>query len=145
MENQDYHSSITANITPSEAFDKIRRVSEWWAANFEGKSQDLNDVFTVRFKAGDMYKAKVIECIPDKKIVWEIIDSNQSWVANTTEWTGTKIIWEISSQKDGTQIDMKHAGLKPELECFNTCTRGWDYLNKKSLYQFLTENKGLPA
>jgi hypothetical protein len=38
MTTHDYQSSITADITPQEAFDKIARVSEWWAKDFEGKS-----------------------------------------------------------------------------------------------------------
>jgi uncharacterized protein YndB with AHSA1/START domain len=143
--SQDYHISITADITPKEALDKISRVSEWWATNFEGSSQKLNDVFTVRFGSGDMYKVKVTEFIPDKKFVWQVIDSHQGWVANETEWTGTKILWEVSAQKDDTQIDMTHIGLVPIIECYDKCTQGWDYLLQKSLLRFLTENKGLPA
>lgn len=145
MKKQDYQSSIIAPVTSKEALDKISRVSEWWASNFEGKSRDLNDVFTVRFKGGDMYKVKLIELIPDKKIVWQVIESSQAWVANVTEWTGTKIVWEVSSQKDSTRIDMTHLGLTPKLECYGTCEKGWDYLLQKSLSRFLKENKGLPA
>lgn len=146
MKDQDYQSKIVANVTPKEAFDKISRVSEWWGTRFEGSSQKLNDVFTVRFGNGDMYKGKVSELIPDKKIVWQVIDSNQTWVANATEWTGTKILWEISVQKEGTQIMMTHIGLNPSLECYETCSHhGWDYLLHKSLFKFLTEDKGLPA
>ena len=50
MKEQDYHSSITASVTPQEAFEKISHVSEWWAKDFEGKSEEPNDVFTVRFQ-----------------------------------------------------------------------------------------------
>ncbi len=143
--SQDYHTCITADITPKEALDKIGRVSEWWATNFEGSSQKLNDIFTVRFGSGDMYKVKVSEFIPDKKIVWQVIDSNQTWVANATEWTGTKIAWEVSTQKDGMRIDMTHIGLVPGIDCYNRCKQGWDYLLHKSLFRYLTENIGLPA
>lgn len=142
----DYHSIIVAKITPKEALEKISRVSDWWATNFEGSSQNLNDIFTVRFANGDMYKMKISEFFPDKKITWDVIDSHQGWVKNETEWTGTKILWEVSEQQDGTQIDMTHVGLTPELECYDTCTtKGWDYLLHKSLSKLLTENKGLPV
>ena len=56
MITQDYHNSITTTVSAEEAFAKISRVSEWWAKDFEGKSEEPNDVFTVRFKGGDMYK-----------------------------------------------------------------------------------------
>jgi hypothetical protein len=141
----DYHGSIVAKITPKEALDKISRVSEWWATNFEGSSQKPNDIFTVRFKSGDMYKVKVSELIPENKIAWQVIDSHQGWVKNQNEWTDTKILWEVSTQKDGTRIDMTHVGLVPNIECFDKCTLGWDYLLNKSLFRFLTENKGLPV
>ena len=85
-EKQDYRGKISANITPQEAFDKISRVSEWWGKNFEGKSSKVNDVFTVRFPSGDMYKIRIAETDPDKRIVWDVIDAFQGWVKNTSEW-----------------------------------------------------------
>jgi hypothetical protein len=60
---QGYRSSITANISPIEAFDKISRVSDWWTTGVEGKSQSIGDEFTVRF--GDTFvKFRVIELVP---------------------------------------------------------------------------------
>jgi hypothetical protein len=145
MKKQDYRSSITAHTTPKEALEKISRVSEWWSTNFEGSSQKVNDIFTVRFGSGDMFKIKVSELIPGKKISWEVVDSVQTGVKDATEWTDTKILWEVSAQKEGTRIDFTHIGLVPNLECYNDCIQGWDYLLQKSLIKFLTENKGLPV
>jgi hypothetical protein len=45
----DYHCTISANTSANEAFDKIARVPEWWATDFEGNARKLNDIFTVRF------------------------------------------------------------------------------------------------
>ncbi len=145
MQQQDYQSSITADITPEEAFDKISRVSEWWGRNFEGQSRKLNDIFTVRFSNGDMYTMKIVELVPNKKVAWQLVDSNQTWHPDSTEWTGTKIVWEISFPKNATQIDMTHVGLVPSFECYDRCNQGWNYLIKQSLFQFINENKGLPV
>jgi Activator of Hsp90 ATPase homolog 1-like protein len=145
INEQDYQGSIVAKVTPKEALDKISRVSEWWAKNFEGSSHKPNDIFTVRFGSGDRYQVKVSEITPDKKITWDVIDSYQGWVKNQTEWTGTKILWEISVQEDGTRIEMTHIGLAPTLECHDKCIQGWDYLLHRSLFGFLTVNKGLPV
>jgi hypothetical protein len=92
-----------------------------------------------------MYKVKIAEIIPDKKVVWDVIDSYQGWHNDHTEWVGTKIVWEVFPQKDGTEVKMTHVGLVPEFECFDTCSQGWDYLMLKSLSKFLTENAGLPV
>lgn len=148
MKEQYYQSSFTANVSPREALEKITRVSEWWGTHFEGKSQELNDVFTVRFpggdSGGDMYRAKVAEILPEK-IIWEFIDTYQGWVKNPTEWVGTKILWEVIPQKDGVEVKMTHVGLAPELECFGECTKAWNYLMQESLSQFLNEGKGRPV
>jgi hypothetical protein len=145
MQEQDYHSSITADITPQEAFDKISRVNEWWSLNFEGNSSKLGDVFTVRFKSGDRYTIKISELIPGKKMVWDVIDADQTWHEDRDEWNGTQIVWEISPEKNGSKVTMTHQGLVPAFECYETCKMGWDYLIQKSLSMFLNEDKGLPA
>ena len=95
MTDQSYHSRISVDIPQSEAFDKISRVPEWWGTDFEGQSRKVGDIFTVRFANGDMYQIEITELEPNKNVVWQVIDSNQTWHPDATEWTGTKIVWEI--------------------------------------------------
>lgn len=141
---QDYQSIITAKIAPTEASNKISQVSKWWSLNFEGSSKP-GDVFTVRFKNGDRYEIKVEELIPGKKIVWDVIDADQTWHEDRDEWTGTKIICDISPDKNGSKVTMTHLGLVPEFECYDRCKLGWDYLLKESLYKYLSEGTGMPV
>ncbi|HEY4324313.1 MAG TPA: hypothetical protein VGN20_10010 [Mucilaginibacter sp.] len=144
MEQQDYTCRIETGVTAREAFDGINQVSGWWAANFEGNSQKLGDVFTVHF--GETCATfKIIEIVPDKKIVWLTIDSYLDLLKNKQEWKGTKIVWEISTENNSTQITMTHVGLVPGIECYNDCIKGWDFYVKESLYGFLTRDKGLPG
>ncbi|HSW96502.1 MAG TPA: SRPBCC domain-containing protein [Candidatus Saccharimonadales bacterium] len=145
MDKQSYKKIIITKTTTKDAFDKICRIPEWWAKNFEGKSKEKGDVFTVVFKSGDMYKIKVAELVPNGKIVWDVIDSYQGWNDHHTEWNGTTIIWEISSQKDQTEVQMMHVGLVPEFACFESCSQGWNYLVEKSLQKLLDEDKGMPV
>ncbi|HXZ04009.1 MAG TPA: SRPBCC domain-containing protein [Ktedonobacteraceae bacterium] len=145
MKQQDYHGSITASVTPQAAFEKISRVSQWWAKDFEGKSDEPNDVFTVRFKNGDWYTIKIAKLIPGKKILWDVIDAEQTWHEDRKEWAGTNIVFEISPLKNGSKVTLTHSGLTPEAECYDKCKMGWDYLMQKSLSKFLTEGIGLPA
>ena len=77
--------------------------------------------------------------------MWEIIDSYQSWVKNPAEWISTKIVWQISKNKDGSGILFKHVGSVPELECFDKCSLAWDFLMLQSLTKLLNTGKGLPA
>ncbi len=143
MKKQDYYTSIIVNGTAQEAFDSINSVSKWWSENLEGTSQKLNDEFTVRF--GETWIAhKIIEMVPGQKVVWLVTECNKHWLKDKKEWRGTKIVWEISTEKNATQIRFTHLGLVPALECYGGCKQGWDFYVKESLYKLLTEGKGLP-
>jgi hypothetical protein len=144
MNDKSYSKTIEAKVSPSEAIKKICDVHAWWGKNFEGKSNNEGNVFTVRFKNGDMYKMKIAEVTADKKIVWDVIDAHQTWVKEPTEWIGTKIIWEIKENDDGSEIHFTHLGLVPELECYDNCKQGWDYLMLQSLLELLNTGKGMP-
>ena len=140
----DYHCSITANVNAKEAFDRINNVTGWWAKNFEGQSQKTGDVFTVRF--GETFVTfKITEAIGNKKIVWQVTDCYIPKLSDKTEWNGTSVVWEISSDKNSTTVDMTHIGLVPGIECFAMCENGWNRHVKGSLLNLLTENKGQPS
>lgn len=79
MKKQNYHCGITANSTANKAIKNINRVYAWWTENFEGHSEKLNDIFTVRF--GETFVTfKVIEVIAGKKIVWQVTDCHLHWL-----------------------------------------------------------------
>src|SRR5882672_6091631 len=142
MKNQEFNCSITVNITPKEAFKMISRVSEWWIMEVEGKTEKLNDEFTVR--AGTTWKSfKITEVIPDKKTVWLVADCNLPWNTDLKEWKGTQIVWEISSKRNLTRINFSHIGLA-KLDCGNQCMNSWSNYIKQSLFKLITEGEGLP-
>jgi hypothetical protein len=143
MQQQNYHSTITADATPREAFNAVNNVSGWWAKNFKGSSQHAGDTFTVDF-GQTFVDFKVTELIPDKKIVWLVTDCHLHWINNKTEWTGTKIVFEITPVGDATKVSMTHVGLVPGVECYADCEQGWNDHFKNSLFKFLTRHEGMP-
>ena len=139
----DFSCSITANISIKEAGEGINNVSVWWATHVTGLSQNLHDVFTVRF--GKTFSTiKIIELVPGKKILWHVIDSLVPLFKNEKQWNNTKMLWEISTENNAVQINFTHIGLTPETECYTDCVAGWSYFVKESLFKLLTEGKGLP-
>lgn len=144
MKERDYTISITVNAAAKEAFKSINSVSKWWTENLTGNSQNLNDEFTVRFDDVHVSTQKLIEVIPDKKVVWLVTDSKLSFVKDKHEWTNTKISFEIAEKGGKTEIRFTHNGLLPEVECYNDCSNAWSQYIKGSLFSLLTKGKGIP-
>jgi Activator of Hsp90 ATPase homolog 1-like protein len=145
MKKQDYTAIITVNNSIHDTFEAINSVSKWWTDDLTGSSQKLNDEFTVQF--GDIHRTgqKIIEFVPDEKVVWLVTESRLNFIKDKEEWKNTKISFELSRQGDKTQIHFTHIGLVPEIECYKQCTKGWDYYIKGSLFKLLTEGKGTPG
>jgi len=142
MEQQDFTTSILVDQTPMEAFDAINNVRAWWPGEIEGNTTKLNDEFIYRYKKIHYSKQKLVEVIPGKKVVWLVTDSSLNFVENKTEWTGTKIIFEISEKNNKTQIRFTHQGLVPQYECFDSCSNAWGDIIKNGLRRLITEGKG---
>jgi len=111
--------------------------------SFEGHSEKLNDVFTVRF--GETFiTVKIVELIPGKKIGWHVIDCYKDWLKDKKEWKDTTMSWEISTEKNSTLINFTHIGLVPGIECYGGCEKAWNFYVKESLFKLLTAGKGTP-
>lgn len=146
MKPQDYTKSFIVNATPHETFTAINNVTGWWTDNFEGSSQNLHDEFTVRF-FDDIHVStqKLIEVIPDKKVVWLVTDSTLNFIADKHEWTGTKITFEIFEHNHQTEVRFTHLGLIPQVECFKDCSKAWGEYLQESLVSLINTGKGNPT
>ncbi len=144
MKKNDYHSIITVNTDIGTAFESVqKRVGEWWTPNLEGSSDKTGDEFIVHF--GDTFVVfKLTELVADNKIAWQVADCYLSWLRDKHEWTGTTLIWEFKAEAETTQISLTHKGLVPEVECYDSCVKGWNFFFKESLYKLLMEGKGMP-
>ena len=144
MATADFTTTIVVDQTPKEVFKAINHVRGWWSENIEGGTGKLNDVFTYRY--GDDHQAtmKLIEVAPDKKVVWLVLDNYFSFTKDKTEWTGTKIEFEITEKKNKTQVRFTHRGLVPDYECYDICFDAWSGYINKSLRSLITTGKGQP-
>ena len=138
MKKQDFTTTILVDKTPKQAFDAINNVRGWWAGEIEGPTDKLGEEFTYRYKEFHYSKQKLIELIPDKKVVWLVTEGSINFVKDKNEWTDTKIIFDITEKEGKTQIRFTHEGLTPQIECFDACSNAWTGIISDSLRQFIS-------
>ena len=146
MKNKSFSATLEVDQTPQEVFNAVRNVRGWWSGYYseeiKGDSKDLNDEFSFRAGDGVHYsKQKLIEVIPNKKVVWMITDSELNFLEKKDEWTGTKVIFDILPKGDKTQLVFTHDGLTPEVECYDACAPAWSQYIQNKLLPLIITNK----
>jgi hypothetical protein len=144
MENRNFTTSLLVDQSPEEVFNAINNVRGWWSEQIEGPTAQLNDEFTYQYQDVHNCRMKLTEVIPDKKVVWDVLDNYFSFTQDKREWKDTKISFEISKRGKQTQLNFTHLGLVPEYECYNACVDGWTQYIQSSLLNLITTGKGQP-
>ena len=144
MAAPDFTTTLLVDQTPAEAFNAINNVRGWWSEEIEGSTDKLNDEFRYHYEDVHRCKIKIVESIPHERIVWHILDNYFKFTKDKSEWTDTKVNFDISEQDGKTQIRMTHQGLVPEYECFDICSNSWTNYIQQSLRSLITTGKGQP-
>lgn len=139
MTTKDFTLSLLTDQSPEKVFQSVNNVRKWWSGYYSeeiiGDTEKLNDEFS--FSAGEgvhFTRHKLVEVIPNKKVVWLTIESKLNFIQKQDEWTGSKVIFEISQIGNKTKLVFTHEGLKPEAECYEACAPAWtQYLQGKLL------------
>jgi len=140
---KDFTTSIVVDQSPAEVFDAIKNVRGWWQGEIVGNTNRLNDEFTYQMADFHLTKQKIVELVPNKKVVWLVTESKINFVADKKEWLNTTITFDISAVKDKTKITFTHKGLVPEIECYGGCSGAWGQLIGQSLFSLITTGKGV--
>jgi uncharacterized protein YndB with AHSA1/START domain len=144
MTTKDFTTTILVDNTPEEVFNAINNVRGWWSEEIEGATDKLNSEFDYHYEDVHRCKIKIIELVPNKKIIWSVLDNYFKFTKDKSEWKGTKIIFDIAKKDNKTEMRFTHQGLVPAYECYEICRDAWTGYIQKSLRNLITAGKGQP-
>ena len=144
MSAQDFTTTLIVDQSPEEVFNAVTNVRGWWSEQIDGNTAKLNDEFDYHYEDVHRCKIKLIEVIPNQKIVWLVEKNYFKFTEDETEWTDTKPTFEISEKDGKTELRFTHVGLIPDYECFDICRDSWTNYIQNSLKKLITTGKGQP-
>jgi hypothetical protein len=139
MIHEKYTVAIEVAKSPGEVFDHLIDLSKWWPEEFEGESIKLKSEFILRTGDSHYSKNKVVELVPNKKLVWLVTESIRK--TDNFDWTGTKMIFELKPQGDQTQLKFTYDGVVLEDES-DRLVEICDMTLKEMFYNFIINGKG---
>jgi uncharacterized protein YndB with AHSA1/START domain len=142
MKDKSFTTTIVVDQTAKEVFDAINNVRGWWSEDVVGATDKLNEEFTYHYEDIHRAKIRIVEFVPDQKVVWHVVDNHFNFTKDKKEWTDTKIIFEIEKKGKKTQLRFTHFGLVPSYECYEICNDAWTNYIQGSLYKLITTGKG---
>jgi len=114
MTNNNYKTivySVSVELPKSlkNVFNHLVDLSKWWPEEFEGENIKLNSEFV--FKTGDSHysKNRVVEFKPDEKLTWLTTEAIRK--TDNFDWTGSKMIFELSPKGSNTIITFTYDGI----------------------------------
>ena len=144
MQNQNFTTTLLVDQSAKEVFNAVNHVREWWSEEIEGHTNKLNEEFKYHYEDVHRCQVKIVEFVPDKKVVWLVMDNYFKFTEDESEWKGTKIFFEITPKNGKTELRFTHEGLVPQYECYEICRDAWTTYIQKSLYNLITTGKGMP-
>jgi len=96
MKEKDFSATFLVDQTPEEVFTAINNPRAWWSQSIEGVTDQLNSIYNYHYKDVHACRIKVIELVPEQKVVWHVLDNYFNFTTDKSEWIDTKMIFEIA-------------------------------------------------
>jgi uncharacterized protein YndB with AHSA1/START domain len=144
MQKQNYTATLVVDQSPEQVFKAITNVRGWWSEQIDGPTDKLNAEFNYHYKDVHRCKIKVIEFVPGKNVTWLVLENRFDFTKDKTEWTGTRISFDIVEKNGKTCLGFTHFGLVPTYQCYKICSDAWDNYINVSLKSLIETGKGNP-
>jgi len=119
----------------SDVFKHVLDLSKWWPEEFVGEGFQPGSEFVFRIGDSHYSKNKVTEFIPNKKVAWITTESRRS--SDDFDWTGTRMVFELTPKGGNTVVEYTYDGVVPEHE-YDRLVQICDLCIREGLYNFIT-------
>jgi hypothetical protein len=144
MSEKSFSTTILVNQSPKEVFDAVNNVQDWWSEEVTGGTTKIGDEFDYHYKDVHICKMRLIEVIPNQKVVWLVLENYFDFTKDKSEWMGNHIIFDITQKGAQTELHFTHQGLVPSYECYQICNDAWTGYITGSLKNLISTGKGAP-
>lgn len=138
-EAPSYQSQVQFSKPPDVVFDALTRLTDlagWWSPVTGSGAAGGELRFT--HSHVDPLVISVDTADRPRTVAWTVL------AYSLPEWVGTHITFMLRpNQSGGTTLEFRHHGLTPQLECYDHCSRGWDYF-LPSLRDYVETGTGRP-
>jgi uncharacterized protein YndB with AHSA1/START domain len=112
--NAIYSVEIDLFKSTEEVFKHLIDLWKWWPEEFVGKELQLNLEFELKTGDDHYFKNKVIEFVPNQKLVWI---TTESWRrSDQYDWISTRFIFELTPKSQDTLLRFIYDGVVLENE-----------------------------
>ena len=97
MSGKNYSTEILISAKPDSVYKAItRNIDKWWTA-LSNQALQVGDQLVVRFEETTSWMMTVSEAIPNRSLVWKVVEANHDLedLTKKDEWKDTTIKWEI--------------------------------------------------
>ncbi|HEX8040051.1 MAG TPA: SRPBCC domain-containing protein [Chryseosolibacter sp.] len=144
MKDKSFTTTIFVNQSPAAAFGAIKNFRGWWSEEIEGHTAVPDETFFYHYKDIHLCKMQLVEVVPEKRLVYRVVENEFSFVEDKTEWVGTHLVFDISKEGGKTRVTFTHDGLVPDYECYQVCNDAWSTYIGSSLKNYIETGKGSP-
>jgi uncharacterized protein YndB with AHSA1/START domain len=142
--HQDFSTTFSVDRSPADVFAAVTNPRGWWSEEIEGGTSTLGDEFTYHYQEMHRCRVKLVEVVPEKRVVWLVLDNYFDFTEDKSEWKNTKVAFEIHKAGTTTELHFSHQGLVPEYECYDVCSNAWGKYINGSLRSLIMTGKGNP-
>ena len=116
-----------------EALTTERGLAEVWTRELS-VSRQIGDTLTFRF-GPDEDRMRLTELAPDRRVVWECVESDPQWV-------GTTIVFELEERSGKTSVKLGHLNWREVTPFYWSCNYNWAMF-LYSLKLYVEKGKGM--